>query len=201
MKKTYLNTYGKYVEILPKFKNFIKTIIEKHISLTDKEILDIGCGTGNIGFYIGSLVKTFTGIDPNENYIKIANKNKINFNKNLIFKVGSFENIPLNKKFDIVIANNSFHFSKNKDLALKNVHNSLKKGGYFFIFEPTKNSNWGGDILNRNSENFDDKIFNQKMIELNSSHMAIKKQNIFLLVDEFETKNGQQLISILKKVQ
>ncbi|MEK9774251.1 MAG: class I SAM-dependent methyltransferase, partial [Candidatus Woesearchaeota archaeon] len=102
MKKTYLNTYGKYVEILPKFKKFIKTIIEKHISLTDKEILDIGCGTGNIGFHIGSLVKTFTGIDPNENSIKIANKNKINFNKNLTFKVGSFENIPLNKKFDIV---------------------------------------------------------------------------------------------------
>jgi len=200
MKKTYLNTYGKYDEILPKFKNFIKTIIEKHISLTDKEILDIGCGTGTIGFYIGSLVKTFTGIDPNENSIKIANKNKINFNKNLIFKVGIFEYIPVNKKFDIVIANNSFHFSKNKDLALKNVYKFLKKGGYFFIFEPTKNSNWGSDILNRNSENFDEKIFNQKMNELKSSHMAIKKQNIFLLVDEFETKNRQQLISILKKV-
>tara|TARA_B100000029_G_scaffold373436_1_gene367683 strand:- start:338 stop:940 length:603 start_codon:yes stop_codon:yes gene_type:complete len=200
MKKTYLNTYGKYVEISPKLKNNIKTIIEKHISLTDKEILDIGCGTGNMGFHIGSLVKTFTGIDPNENYIKIANKNKINFNKNLIFKVGSFENIPLNKKFDIVIANNSFHFSKNKDLALKTVHNFLKKGGYFFIFEPNKNSNWGSDKLNRNSENFDEKIFNQKMIDLKDSYMAIKKQNTFLLVDEFERKN-RQLIFILKKVQ
>ena len=79
------------------------------------------------------------------------------------------------------------------------MHNFLKKGGYFFIFEPTKNTNWGSDILNRNSENFDDKIFNQKMIELKDSYMAIKKQNTFLLVDEFERKNGQ-LILILKKV-
>ena len=118
----------------------------------------------------------------------------------MIFKVGIFEYIPVNKKFDIVIANNSFHFSKNKDLALKNVYKFLKKGGYFFIFEPTKNSNWGSDILNRNSENFDEKIFNQKMNELKSSHMAIKKQNIFLLVDEFETRDGKKLISILKKV-
>jgi len=30
--------------------------------------------------------------------------------------------------------------------------------------------------------------------------MAIKKQNIFLLVDEFETRDGKKLISILKKV-
>ena len=39
------------------------------------------------------------------------------------------------------------------------------------------------------------------MIELKDSYMAIKKQNTFLLVNQFETRDKKRLISILKKVQ
>ena len=79
--------------------------VKNNITENDKNILDLYCGTGTIGIYIGSNNKKIIGIDNNESNINDANNNKIiNKELNIDFICDKVENI-INKfsNIDVVI--------------------------------------------------------------------------------------------------
>ena len=77
------------------------------ISLTDKEVLEVGCGEGTRSKDIASACKFLFGIDPNESNIDIARKRNI---PNTIFSRGSAENLLFSDNtVDIVMFTLSFH--------------------------------------------------------------------------------------------
>lgn len=119
--------------------NFIKAIL-RNSNITDKTILEIGCGSGRITKDLAKYVKSIIAIDPDSNSLKIA-KNNLDFN-NITFIKGLGENLSFlkDKKFDIIIYSLSLHHIpyKNMLLSLKQACNLLNDNGEIIIIEPDK---------------------------------------------------------------
>ena len=201
--------YTDKTTIDPELTKKYKSIIEKYISLENKDILDIGCGTGRLAIHLSKFVNHWYGIDPDPESIKLAKENikNLNIDDRVTFKVGKFADIPFDQEFDIAISSNSLHFEENKEDAFENVYNSLKSDGYFIIFEPTPTPHgWFSDKLNEDSPDFNSTFFEKKVEALNKSYAAIKSQDLFEIVYEVMPKTnknfqGNQYHAILRKVK
>jgi SAM-dependent methyltransferase len=134
-------TYSKYYNLLYKDKNYleeyayIRELLERYGNNNNKNILDIGCGTGkHLGFFKKDGYAV-SGIDMSENMIYEAKK-YLQQEENLIFcKASEFR---FDKKFDIIIS--LFHVmsyhTKNDELekVFQNVSEHLIDDG-LFIFD------------------------------------------------------------------
>ena len=201
--------YTKTVEVNPRLTEKYKSIIEKYTALKNKDVLDIGCGTGRLAIHLGKLVKHWSGIDISSESVDTARKNikKLGLEDKIDFEIGSFKEIPFTNKFDIVISSNSLHFEPDKNDAFESIYASLKSDGYFIIFEPTPTPNgWSSNKLNEDSPNFNSELFEKKVKALTRSYDAIKSQRLFKIEDEFMPKpngnfQGNQYYALLRKVE
>ena len=91
----------------PETELLIDCIQNDFESLSEKTVLDIGCGSGCIGITLASLYKNFdvTGIDISNKAINIATKNakQLKVTNINIIKQDIFDMKP--KKFDIIVSN------------------------------------------------------------------------------------------------
>jgi ubiquinone/menaquinone biosynthesis C-methylase UbiE len=95
-------------------------------------VLDIGCGTGRLGFYVADRIGRsgrLVGIDPLYTRINIANER--NRNPNAVFKKGVSDDLSFlaDDSIDIVYLNAVFHWIVDKDATLGEVYRVLKPGG------------------------------------------------------------------------
>ncbi len=101
-------------------------------------VVDLGSGAGNDVFVTRSLVGetgTVVGIDFTDAMISKANKNlaKLNY-KNIYFKLGDIENLPLQDNFsDVVISNCVLNLVPDKQKAFSEINRILKPGGHFCV--------------------------------------------------------------------
>lgn len=92
------------------------------IDYDNKTILDVGCGFGDLFFYLNKKNKDnnfkYTGVDITPHFVNVA-KERLKFSNSTVY-CGEILNI--NKKFDIVIASGSMSYkfkgSKSKNLLL-----------------------------------------------------------------------------------
>jgi len=107
-------------------------------SLENKIILEIGCGNGVQTKYILNKFnpKSITGVDLNQENIRIANQEKERRGiKNIHFFVDDAQQLSKFKKnsIDVIInIESAFHYP-DKPLFLKQLFRVLKPGGYFLI--------------------------------------------------------------------
>ena len=107
-------------------------------SLENKTILEIGCGNGVQTKYILNKYnpKSITGIDLNEENIKIANQEKERRGiKNAHFRVDDAQQLSKfeDDSIDVIInIESAFHYP-DKPLFLKQLFRVLKPGGHFLI--------------------------------------------------------------------
>ena len=113
-------------ELAPKvfIDNFLK-------ALPGKEVLDVGCGTGQIAKYMASAGFKIFGIDNSEKMIKIAARTA----KACKFKVQNALEFVQKERFDGVLAHDClFHFTPVQARSLfENMHQSLKPKGKALI--------------------------------------------------------------------
>ncbi|HSP86875.1 MAG TPA: arsenite methyltransferase, partial [Ignavibacteriaceae bacterium] len=101
-------------------------------------VVDLGSGAGNDVFVARSLVGekgTVVGIDFTEAMITKANRNlsKLNY-KNIYFKLGDIENLPLQDNFeDVIISNCVLNLVPDKQKAFAEIYRTLKPGGHFCV--------------------------------------------------------------------
>jgi arsenite methyltransferase len=101
-------------------------------------VVDLGSGAGNDVFVARSLVGesgTVVGIDFTEAMLSKANRNlsKLNY-KNVYFKLGDIENLPLEDNFtDVVISNCVLNLVPDKHKAFAEIYRILKSGGHFCV--------------------------------------------------------------------
>jgi ubiquinone/menaquinone biosynthesis C-methylase UbiE len=101
-------------------------------------VVDLGSGAGNDVFVARSIVGQHgkvTGIDFSEEMLKKAeiNNSKLGF-RNVEFKYGDIENLPLEDDVaDVVISNCVMNLVPDKDRAYSEVYRVLKKEGHFCI--------------------------------------------------------------------
>ena len=101
-------------------------------------VVDLGSGAGNDVFVARSLVGesgTVVGIDFTEAMLSKANRNlsKLNY-RNIYFKLGDIENLPLEDNFaDVIISNCVLNLVPDKQKAFAEIYRTLKPGGHFCV--------------------------------------------------------------------
>ncbi len=100
-------------------------------------LLDIGCGDGNILFHFSKNFRVF-GLDISPYIVKEIRK----ISPKIKVKVCDIEkeNIPFNEKFDVIFLWNIGEHLKNPKAVLKKIKGHLKKDGYIVIHLPTINN-------------------------------------------------------------
>ena len=116
-------------------KNYLTHELKKYIGY-NKQILEVGCGTGQSSLYfaIGNNNKVFA-LEPTLESIKLgfdfAKKNNI---ENILFiKADIFDHIFRPEVFDFIWTNGVLHHTKNPCLAFEIISKYLKKEGYILI--------------------------------------------------------------------
>lgn len=97
-----------------------------------QNILDLGCGTGELSNEIKKTGAKVTGVDISENMLKKAKENypDIDFEQMDAQQCLNFEK----ESFDAVFSNAALHWMTNPLAVIKNINNILKKDGKF-VFE------------------------------------------------------------------
>ena len=132
LKKIYNNTFKKQdrVRETEEFKEVLKLI-----SWRNKQILDVGCGTGKLAYLISKKGGNVKGIDYSKSAIKVAKKKYQNPNL-------KYELIDASKKilgkYDVIISVGTLEHMDNPYLMLKKLKNNLKPSGKIIITSP----NW-----------------------------------------------------------
>lgn len=137
---------SKYDEFIQKWVinyQFVIDTIPKIVKMEHpnaKEILVVGCGTGN---EMNCLVTTrnnswnITGIDPSPDMVKIA-KQKLKKYPRVTIIQGEINQLSINKKYDVATLLLVLHFMKNngtKQALLQSVSDKLKQGATLILLD------------------------------------------------------------------
>ena len=144
------------------------------------ELLEVGCGNGRFGVLLAPSVSKYYGIDPDKERIALAKKTKTNAE----YKVGTAENIPYEKQFDIVFYANAWHFVKDYEKALNETKRVLKDTGILVILEPTEKTNtWASKALVRGDPAFNEELYKEKIGTLKHAEKILQEQKVFKIVE------------------
>jgi ubiquinone/menaquinone biosynthesis C-methylase UbiE len=116
------------------FLNKLETVV----SLSGKDVLEIGCGDGVKSAAIAARCKILSGIDPDPEEIKVAQEKNI---PNASFRVGVGEKLEFPaESFDAVIFTLSLHYIPKDKMtaALDEAARVVRKSGYITFLEPTE---------------------------------------------------------------
>ncbi len=106
---------------------FGQDLVELLAPKIDEQILDIGCGTGDLANKIYSYDVKVKGIDKSENMIRQA-QNKY---PHIRFNAEDVLELDYKNEFDAVFSNATLHWVKQPKQALNRIYDSLRPGGRF----------------------------------------------------------------------
>ena len=113
-----------------------------------KDILDIGCGSGTIDFYLAKKGGRVFGVDISRKAIKKCKESAIilGLEKKTTFKVINFPRRSIDRKFDIIICFEVLEHLEDDFLAARKIKKMIKRNGLFVLSVPSKNAplyKWG----------------------------------------------------------
>jgi ubiquinone/menaquinone biosynthesis C-methylase UbiE len=129
----FANYYDSFINKV--FRKTYKAILENIESDLDlnKNVLEIGTGTGIIPFSIYSKVSSIIATDISSEMVRVANQRLIKSEiKNIDFQIQDSYNLTFpDKSFDIVIASNLLHILYEPEKPINEVKRVLKDNGIF----------------------------------------------------------------------
>jgi len=159
-----------------------------------KKLIDVACGTGDLGkLYLDSVGanQKILCVDPNKDMIK-KGKSKLKKYKNIKWIIASAENLPIpDSSCDYYTISFGLRNTKNLNKALSEAYRILKPGGRYLCLEFSKieNSN-----LNSFYKNY------SKLIPLIGKIVVGEKEPYEYLIKSIESFiNQAQLINLMKK--
>lgn len=90
-----------------------------------ENILDVGCGTGDLAAKIQESGATVSGVDASADMIELAKQTY----PTIQFEQADASQLEYNREFDAVFSNASFHWIENQRGLLRGIFKSLKHGG------------------------------------------------------------------------
>jgi trans-aconitate 2-methyltransferase len=101
------------------------------------DILDVGCGTGNLTMKLSKQTSGIvTGIDPSEGMIREASR--VCTEPRINFMVMGCLGMTFREKFAIIFSNSAFQWFSNPSLFLEKARQALHQGGRIGIQAPAK---------------------------------------------------------------
>jgi len=160
----------------------------------NSNLIDVACGTGDIGKLFLDNTKSdnlIYCVDPNKGMIA-KGKEKLKSYKNIKWVIAPAENIPVQKNcFDFYTISFGLRNTKNINKALAEAHRVLKPGGRFLCLEFSK-------ILNSNLDFFYKNY--SKLIPLVGSLVVGEKEPYEYLVKSIENfVNQEELIALMEQ--
>ncbi|CEI81808.1 class I SAM-dependent methyltransferase [Oceanobacillus sp. M60] len=107
--------------------SFGNHLLELLSPVEGEQILDVGCGTGDLAHQINQHGAAVTGVDKSENMVHKANDKY----PDIMFMPKDVLELEYNNDFDAVFSNATLHWVKQPKEALQHIYNSLKPGGRF----------------------------------------------------------------------
>ena len=171
-----------------------KDLIQLMNPSKEKKLIDVACGTGDLGkLYLDSVGvnQKILCVDPNKGMIK-KGKIKLKKYKNIKWIIASAENLPiLDNSCDYYTISFGLRNTKNLNKALSEAYRILKPGGRYLCLEFSK-------IENSNLETFYKKY--SKLIPLIGKIVVGEKEPYEYLIKSIENFiNQAQLINLMKK--
>ncbi len=171
-----------------------KSLINMMNPSLKSNLIDVACGTGDIGkLFLDNTKKNLaiTCVDPNNGMI-IKGKEKLNKYKNINWIVSHAEKLPVSDNtFDFYTISFGLRNTKNISKALSEAYRVLKPGGRFLCLEFSKIQNPNLNFMYKNYS---------KLIPLIGSFIVGEKKPYEYLVKSIENFiNQEELISLMEK--
>lgn len=110
-------------------------------SLLDKEVLEIGCGSGIISHELSKVVKHMTAVDVTDETLKEAMQRYGMSETGFQFTIGDGTNLAFQDNFfDIVVCNQIFEHVRDQKKLINEIYRVLRAGGLCYI--ATGNKIW-----------------------------------------------------------
>jgi len=160
----------------------------------NKSLIDVACGTGDIGkLFLDNTRKnlSITCVDPNKSMIS-KGKEKLNNYKNIDWKVATAEKLPVqDNTFDFYTISFGLRNTKNINKTLTEAYRVLKPGGRFLCLEFSKIQNSNLDSIYKNYS---------KLIPLIANFVVGEKEPYEYLIKSIENfVNQEELISLMEE--
>jgi len=123
-----------------RFLKFLKK--EQKFRMEDKNILDLGCGTGRNTNYLSDLGNDVIGIEISKTALNLAKERARGLNLDVDYRFGKEYEVK-DESIDLILdvtSSNSLD-EKGREIYLKETFRILKKGGYFFVRALAKDGN------------------------------------------------------------
>jgi ubiquinone/menaquinone biosynthesis C-methylase UbiE len=131
------------LKMIPTISKFYSFVMDELQSYEFNNIMDMGCGTGNILLSLATIRREIKGIgiDPSRNMVAIGNKKakKMFLSDRISFMQGSSRSANLKESYDICFTSLSFHHWKEKEKSISYILSNLRDSGKFIVFEITNN--------------------------------------------------------------
>jgi len=199
VQKVFDKVYDKY-DLMNDFMSFgIHRLWKKDLIMmmspsVNKKLIDVACGTGDIGKLFLDSVKykgKVFNIDPNKKMIKEGEK-KFKYLKNISWKLGRAEKLDFkNNYFDYYTISFGLRNTKNINHSIKEAYRVLKPGGRFLCLEFSKIENSNLNFLYKN--------YSKLIPEIGKFVVGKKEPYEYLVKSIDKFINQEELIDFMKK--
>lgn len=179
---------GNEFQVKELFKDIAK-MIDKHFKNTNKiSILDVGCASGELPFYLKNRFKTddVHGFDISPKLVKNA-KERFG-SSNINFTVADAENFKFNRKFDVITATSVLSYFNDPYKVFDNIFKHLNKKGLFMVTGVF--NDWNLDVRLQYRMEKDKKWEERSVLNQNS----VKRVSDFLNKKGYKFKFTEQIM-------
>ena len=175
-------------------KSWKKQLIYSMKPKSNKKLIDVACGTGDIGKLFIDATNSMSKVecvDPNKKMISLG-KNKLKNYKNISWNIAPAEKLPFkDSQFDYYVISFGLRNTKNLEKSLSEAYRVLKNGGRFLCLEFSK-------IENRELENIY-KTYAKIIPVIGGIIVGDTKPYEYLTKSIEEFANQDELLDLMKK--